>query len=252
MIYGIPLIDIGVTMLLYGDDYGRDPRAFIGWANDTKMIFFYGQLVTAGLAVLLCSVIMFNISVPKTRKDSVVEQLTSQSTGLTIMVMIYGMTWGFAFPAYIRFPDKETPDFFPIFQVLNAWSGVFVMLFLGMSSSRFRAGIFGTGSLSGSPLFKYMVNSKRRKAHATGIRMFWKISKKYIFLNVFLISLSAFASVIGGDIPSGLTSKFMSTESLNTGQDSLDDDIEKGKEDDVESYDSLDDDSIKGKTIYLE
>merc|ERR1712062_94573 len=61
-----------------------------------------------------------------------------------------------------------------------------------------------------------MVNSKRRKAHAT-----------------------AFASVIGGDIPSGLTSKFMSTESLNTGQDSLDDD--------VESYDSLDDDSIKGK-----
>ena len=41
----------------------------------------------------------------------------------------------------------------------------------------------------------------------------------------------------------------MSTESLNTGQDSLDDDIEKGKEDDVESYDSLDDDSIKGKTI---
>ena len=153
-----------------------------------------------------------------------VEQLTSQSTGLTIMVMIYGMTWGFAFPAYIRFPDKETPDFFPIFQVLNAWSGVFVMLFLGMSSSRFRAGIFGTGSLSGSPLFKYMVNSKRRKAHAT-----------------------AFASVIGGDIPSGLTSKFMSTESLNTGQDSLDDDIEKGKEDDVESYDSLDDDSVKGK-----
>ena len=187
MIYGIPLIDIGVTMLLYGDDYGRDPRAFIGWANDTKMIFFYGQLVTAGLAVLLCSVIMFNISVPKTRKDSVVEQLTSQSTGLTIMVMIYGMTWGFAFPAYIRFPDKETPDFFPIFQVLNAWSGVFVMLFLGMSSSRFRAGIFGTGSLSGSPLFKYMVNSKRRKAHATGIRMFWKISKKNIFLNFFLI-----------------------------------------------------------------
>ena len=39
----------------------------------------------------------------------------------------------------------------------------------------------------------------------------------------------------------------MSTESLNTGQDSLDDDIEKGKEDDVESYDSLDDDSVKGK-----
>ena len=30
MIFGLPMIDIGVTMFLYGDDYGRDPRAFIG------------------------------------------------------------------------------------------------------------------------------------------------------------------------------------------------------------------------------
>ena len=110
------MIDIGVTMFLYGDDYGRDPRAFIGWANDTKLIFFYGMLAAAGLSVILCFVIIFNISTPQTRKDSVVEQLSSQGTGLTIMVMIFGMTWGFAFPAYIRFPDKETPDFFPIFQ----------------------------------------------------------------------------------------------------------------------------------------
>ena len=103
-------------MFLYGDDYGRDPRAFIGWANDTKLVFFYAMLAAAGLSVILCFVIIFNISTPQTRKDSVVEQLSSQGTGLTIMVMIFGMTWGFAFPAYIRFPDKETPDFFPIFQ----------------------------------------------------------------------------------------------------------------------------------------
>ena len=169
MIYGVPLIDIGVTMLLYGNDYGRDHRAFIGSTSDTKMIFLYGQLVTTGLAILLCSVIMFNISVPKIQiYGSLVEQFTSQSIGLMIMVMIYGTTWGFAFLAYIRFLDNETPDFFPIFQVLNAWSGVFVMLFLGMSSPRFRAGIFHTGSLNGSLLFKYMVESKRREAHATG------------------------------------------------------------------------------------
>ena len=161
-------------MLLYGDDYGKDPRAFIGSASDTKMIFFYGQLVTTGLAIILCSVIMFNISVPKTKIcGSLEEQLTSQSIGLTIMVIIYGTTWGFAFLAYIykpyiRFLDKETPDFFPIFQVLNAWSGVFVMLFLGMSSHGFRAGIFCKGSLTSSSLFKYMVDSKRRKAPATG------------------------------------------------------------------------------------
>ena len=116
LIYGLPLIDIGVSMFLYGADYGRDPRAFIGWANETKLSFFYAMLSAAGVSVILCFVIIFNISTPQTRKDSVVEQLSSQGTGLTIMVMTFSMTWGFAFPAYIRFPDKETPDFFPIFQ----------------------------------------------------------------------------------------------------------------------------------------
>ena len=70
------MIDIGVTMFLHGDDYGRDPRAFIGWANDTKLVFFYAMLAAAGLSVILCFVIIFNISTPQTRKDSVVEQLS--------------------------------------------------------------------------------------------------------------------------------------------------------------------------------
>ena len=37
------------------------------------------------------------------------------------------------------------------------------MIFLGMSSSRFRAGLFGNGSVGGSPLFKYMADSKKRR-----------------------------------------------------------------------------------------
>lgn len=78
IIYGVPMIDIGVTLYLYGNDYGRDPRAFIGWFNETKMVFFYAILIAVGLSVLLCFVIVFNISTPKTRKDSVVEQLSSQ------------------------------------------------------------------------------------------------------------------------------------------------------------------------------
>ena len=152
-----------------------------------------------------------------------VEQLSTQGTGLTVMVMIFAMTWGFAFPAYIRFPDKETPDFFPIFQVFNAWSGVFVMAFLGMSSSRFRAGLLGNGSLKGSPLFKYMVSSKRRKRHAM-----------------------AFGAFFGGDGNlSGLSSRAMSSESLPSGPDSLDEDIEAGNDEDYDSADSLDNDEVE-------
>ncbi len=164
--------------------------------------------------------IVFNMATPQTRKDSVVEQLSSQGTGLTIMVIIFAMTWGFAYPAYIRNPDEETADFYPIFQVLNAWTGVFVMVFLGFSSSSFRAGLFGDGSLQGSPLYKYMVSSKRRKRHAL-----------------------AFGSLFG-DTGSGLSSRSISSTSLTSGPDSLDEDIEKGNID-YESEDSLDNDAVE-------
>jgi len=215
MIYGLPLVDIGVSMFLYGDDYGRDPRAFIGWANETKLSFFYAILTAAGLSVILCFVIIFNISTPQTRKDSVVEQLSSQGTGLTIMVMIFGMTWGFAFPAYVRFPDKETPDFFPIFQVLNAWSGVFVVLFLGMSSSRFRAVLFGGGNMGGSALFKYMASGDKSRRQQM-----------------------AFGAFFGDGTDAGVASETVSINSFNSGPDSLDGDVEAGGYD---SADSLDD-----------
>jgi hypothetical protein len=42
--YGFPIVNVGLTMVLYGDDYGKDPRCFIGWENDTKNVFFYMQL----------------------------------------------------------------------------------------------------------------------------------------------------------------------------------------------------------------
>ena len=36
--YGAPALNVGLTMALYGDDYGRDPRCFIGWENATKNV----------------------------------------------------------------------------------------------------------------------------------------------------------------------------------------------------------------------
>jgi hypothetical protein len=92
-------------------------------------------------------VIVFNIALPQTRKDSIVDQLSAQGTGLFFMVFIFCMTWGFAYPAYIRDPTREIPDFFPIFMVLNSWSGVFVFCLLGIFSKPFRRTLFGGGGL---------------------------------------------------------------------------------------------------------
>jgi hypothetical protein len=32
-----------------GQDFGTDPRAFIGWENSTKLVFFYSQLASASV-----------------------------------------------------------------------------------------------------------------------------------------------------------------------------------------------------------
>ncbi len=44
--YGLPVLSVGFTMFVYGDDYGTDPRCFIGWDNDTKLSFIIPLLVT--------------------------------------------------------------------------------------------------------------------------------------------------------------------------------------------------------------
>ncbi len=49
--YGLPLFNIGLTMLLYGDDFGKDPRCFIGWENETKNVFFYQQLTAVTVSI---------------------------------------------------------------------------------------------------------------------------------------------------------------------------------------------------------
>ena len=97
--------------------------------------------------MFLCLVVVFNVSYPQTRKDSIVEQLASQGKGLAIMMFLYCVTWGFGYPAYIRYPDVEMRDYYPIFAIMNSCCGIFVFAFLGMSSGAFRATLLGNGNL---------------------------------------------------------------------------------------------------------
>jgi hypothetical protein len=68
----------------------------------------------------------------------VVEDLQVQGQGLFITNFFFVMVWLFAYPAYIKFPGKEMRDFYPVFTLFNAWMGLIIFLFLGLSSKRFR------------------------------------------------------------------------------------------------------------------
>merc|ERR1712209_277025 len=95
----------------------------------------YSALYTG---MILSCVVIFNSSTPQTRKEDVVEDLQEQGQGLAITNFLFCMVWTFAYPAYIKFPGQELPDFYPVFTLFNAWMGLVIFIFLGLSSKRFR------------------------------------------------------------------------------------------------------------------
>ena len=66
------------------------------------------------------------------------EDLQVQGQGLAITNFLFVMVWSFGYPAYIKFPGQETLDFYPVFTLFNAWMGLCIFIFLGLSSKRFR------------------------------------------------------------------------------------------------------------------
>ena len=46
-----------------------------------------------------------------------------QGQGLVLTGFYFCLTWLSAYPALLRFPDYEIPDFYPIFIMLHTWDG---------------------------------------------------------------------------------------------------------------------------------
>ena len=118
-------------------------------------------------------IVVCNLATPAIRKSSILEEMSSLTFGLLVVVFIFCVTWAMAPLAYIRFPSIALPDFFPAFQVLgfchamscndmlchaklcchvmcdimlqvlNSFIGIFVFMFLGLANVRFRAVVTG-------------------------------------------------------------------------------------------------------------
>ncbi len=90
------------------------------------------------MSTLLCLIVLFNLATPQTRRDGVIDHLASMAQGLCIVVFIHSATWGFSYPAFVRFPDLELKNFYPIFLILNSFMGMFLFAFMGLGCKRFR------------------------------------------------------------------------------------------------------------------
>lgn len=142
--WGGSILALGYNIFFGLEEMGNDPRCLLSWENQVKWNFFIPVLSAAGVSLTVMVVLLCNIATPAMRKQSIVEELSSIFKGLLGMVFLFSLTWAWAPLAYIDYPDLDLPDFYPSFQVMNSWMGVFVFVLLGACSTRFRHVVAGT------------------------------------------------------------------------------------------------------------
>jgi len=139
IVWGINFIILGYNILRYLKEMGTDPQCLLGWENIVKWHLFIPIFCSTGVSLLLILIVMCNINYTLLRRSSMVKELTSTTYGLLMVIVLFCGTWITGSLAFIRSKEIDLPDFQPLFQVLNSWSGVTTFMFLGLCSSRYRS-----------------------------------------------------------------------------------------------------------------
>ena len=123
------------------DHMGDDPRCFIGWEDASKTLFAALLLGFSLLSLIMMLVVLCNIHTSALRRRVFVEELSSLAQGLALLTLLFALNWVWFPLSYLRFDNWELPDFYPAFQVMNSWMGVFAFVGIGLGSQRFRHAI---------------------------------------------------------------------------------------------------------------
>ena len=120
-------------------------RCMIGWSDDAKTLFLGLVLGSGVLGLIMMLVVLCNIHTSALRKRIFVEELSSLAQGLTFLTLLFVLTWVWYPLTYFKFNNLELPDFYPAFQIMNSWMGVFAFVGIGLGSKRFRESIKKVG-----------------------------------------------------------------------------------------------------------
>lgn len=140
--WGITISSIGVTYISFLRHLGTDPRCFISWTNEVKGVFFVPQLGFCMAAVFFVCIVFFNLHTSHLRTGSILADYRSFSIGSSVLALYFCTTWAIGCAALIRWED-DMPNLYPIFEILNSFTGLVLLLSIGFGSRRFRMSISG-------------------------------------------------------------------------------------------------------------
>ena len=110
----------------------------MGWENEAKFLFWALILGASLTSFILMLIVLCNIHTSALRKRIFVQEMSSLAQGLTLLTLILTLNWTWFPLSYFRFDRLEYPNFYPAFQILNSFMGVFAFLGIGLGSQRFR------------------------------------------------------------------------------------------------------------------
>ena len=113
----------------------------IGWQDEAKTLFLGTVLGSGIISLILMLVVLCNIHTSALRKKIFVQELSSLSRGLFFLTLIFALAWSWYPLTYFKLQHLELPDFYPAFQIVNSWMGVFTFVGIGLGSKRFRHAI---------------------------------------------------------------------------------------------------------------
>ncbi|KAG1660291.1 Cadherin EGF LAG seven-pass G-type receptor 1 [Nymphon striatum] len=147
--WGIPALIVGANVGLF-PEYGDDYLCMTGHDPIMRWLLFGPIMAISGLALIWTAITACNVGTPAIRKEYVAGELGNGTRSLFCVSVLYTATWIFAILAYIDL-DLDIPTFYPIFQVLNSWLGVIIVMFMGAGSKHFRRCVCGKGVPVGPP-----------------------------------------------------------------------------------------------------
>ena len=137
--WGLAFLAFGLNVWTNLDLMGDDPRCMIGYENESKYLFLFLVLGFALSAFVLMLIVLCNLHTSALRKRIFVEELSSLAQGMAFLSILFALNWSWFPLAYFKLSNWELPDFYPAFQILNSWIGVFAFIGLGLGSKRFRS-----------------------------------------------------------------------------------------------------------------
>lgn len=138
--YGSPFLVLGLLFLFFADDLGVDPRCFVGWNRNAKLLYCLNNVGVAFLGVVFSIIILFNTARPQTKRKNVVADLKSQAKGTVVACFCKFIFWILATITYLYNQESDYDDPYCLFVILLGWFGFILFILLGFWSKKFRAG----------------------------------------------------------------------------------------------------------------